>query len=271
MDSHILTTLEVFETVTQLLEVSDFMLSSCLGFDRFDVDGMSIRWADDGLHRFNCIAVTDPVDHSKRLRDLFRTAANYMRRRQNIGSLWLFDTFLSPQLRDIADDVASLFGLVRTSSALGFANTVISPAASLPDLTLKTIDADNAANLYLDLLARVGGVHSSAMRAKIGCFSLPKNSLSLLSLRGETPVSASTVAAINGRLSILFTATLPTEQGKGFGEATLREALCFEADRTGILRTLAQASKALQPFYEGMGYHPTANARRYIHSEIAST
>ena len=83
-----------------------------------------------------------------------------------------------------------------------------------------------------------------------------------LGYENGTPVSAAASVAKYGCLFVALVATTPTAQRKGYGGATVRQALSERA-RGGLMRTGLHASDSGFPVCQRAGYHIVCTMQAY--------
>ena len=80
---------------------------------------------------------------------------------------------------------------------------------------------------------------------------------------GQAIATACTVTAA-GAVGVYAVATVPTEQGKGYGEAIVRHAVAHAQNQNGVTATVLQSSVPGLPLYRRLGYRQLAGFTIYI-------
>ena len=108
---------------------------------------------------------------------------------------------------------------------------------------------------YADVNARACDMPLDVMReALTGSDLLKRRGHAFVAYRDDASVSAAMTVENGGCLFLALVATVPDAPGKGFGAATVREALHQGARATGLTRTVLHAKEAGLPPYRRLGY-----------------
>jgi GNAT superfamily N-acetyltransferase len=86
---------------------------------------------------------------------------------------------------------------------------------------------------------------------------------------GKAISTACTVTAA-GAVGVYAVATVPQEQGKGYGETMVRHAVAQAQQQHGVEPSVLQTSIAGMPLYRRLGYRPVADFTIYTTSQQSS-
>ena len=92
----------------------------------------------------------------------------------------------------------------------------------------------------------------------IGTRAFWEDQFPVIGVADGTPVSSAAVLMVDGLRYVALVATDPSQQRRGFADATMRQALANAATVHGEAATVLHATDAGRPVYERMGYSSIA-------------
>ncbi|WP_308015700.1 GNAT family N-acetyltransferase [Streptomyces huiliensis] len=230
-----------------------------------DLPGIAVRWADSRFAFWNCVTLTEPEAGAESIGHRLGQAADIMRAKKHPGFLWLFEDLLDDEARSALETAAERAGLRYAFPGRGMAGDILPlPEPDHPDLTFTRVRTDEHLLAYADLQSRAYGFPLEAAREGMAGSALWKNGIhAYLALRGTEPVACAATIEAQGRLFVVFVATDPRWQRKGYGEAVTRKALHEGARATGLTRATLHSTAAGAPVYPRIGFRPNTPLHFY--------
>ncbi|MEO7157178.1 MAG: GNAT family N-acetyltransferase [Vicinamibacterales bacterium] len=134
----------------------------------------------------------------------------------------------------------------------------IGPALTAPDLQLTVPQDDSGCAAILDINSLAYGMDLEAGKPTLGTRAFWKDQFPVVGVVDEKPVSSATVLMVDGHRYVALVATDPSQQRRGFADATMRQALANAATVHGQIPTVLHATDAGRPVYARMGYKDIA-------------
>jgi len=215
---------------------------------------------------FNAAMLTEPILAISDLRRRLDRAHDHYRRRGQAWSLWLCEEWIEPSLRSAAITLINDFELQYSSNPPGLFAAHLKPIKrSLPPLDLRPI---NNATARLDFCHVMSVAFEGPFPVLLEAYQEDSfwnaDFEGWIGYRdGQAIATACTVTAA-GAVGVYAVATVPSEQGKGYGESIVRHAVLEAQTRYGVEPTVLQSSVAGMPLYRRLGYRPAADFTIYI-------
>ncbi|MGI5341555.1 GNAT family N-acetyltransferase [Streptomyces sp. CA-181903] len=230
-----------------------------------DLPGIAVRWADSRFGFWNCVTLTEPEAGAESVGHRLDQAADIMRAKKHPGFLWLFEDLLDDEARSALEAAADRAGLRFAFPGTGMAADLPRlPEPAHADLTFTRVRTEEHLRAYADLQSRAYGLPLEECRDGLAGSALWKNGIhAYLAVRGGEAVACAATLAARGRLHVVFVATDPRWQRKGYGEAVTRKALHEGARATGLTRATLHATAAGAPVYPRIGFEPNTPIRFY--------
>jgi hypothetical protein len=235
-----------------------------------DLPGLAIRWADSAFPFWNGIFVTDPHIDAALLASRLGEAAACMRRKRQLGFLWLCEDHLDEGARASLQAVLAREGLDFALTTHGMAGDILPVKAPRhPGLSFRRVTTEEELRDYADINSNAYGFALEMGRAGLEGSALWKGEVhaspvhAYLAYAGDIPVSAAATVVNDGCLFLALVATLPAAQRKGYGEAVVRKALYEGAKGTRLRRTILHGTDAGFPVYHRIGYRKVATINAY--------
>jgi GNAT superfamily N-acetyltransferase len=215
---------------------------------------------------FNAAMLTEPILAISDLRRRLDRAQDHYRRRGQAWSLWLCEEWIDPDLRSSAINLIHDFDLLYSSSPPGMLAPQLKPAQrALPKFDVLPIDNTTA---RLDFCHVMSVAFEGPFPVLLDAYQedafWQADFIGWIGYRdGQAVTTACTVTAA-GAVGVYAVATVPSQQGKGFGEAIVRHAVEQAQQRYGVEPTVLQSSLAGLPLYRRLGYRPAADFTIYI-------
>lgn len=215
---------------------------------------------------FNAALFTEPVLAISDLRRRLDRAQDHYRRRGQTWSLWLCEEWIDPDLRAAAVSIIHDFNLHFSSNPPGMLAQQLSPLnRTLPKLDLQPI---STATTRLDFCHVMSVAFEGPFSVLLEAYQeegfWDADFRGWIGYRdGQAIATACTVTAA-GAVGVYAVATVPTEQGKGYGEAIVRHAVEHAQSQHAITATVLQSSVAGMPLYRRLGYRQLAGFTIYV-------
>ena len=159
-------------------------------------------------------------------------------------------------LEPTADAAATLeaCGLTAVMPLTGMRASAVAAAPAVPGLQLTVPQTDSGCTAIVDINGLAYGMDLDASKAAIGSRAFWKDHFPVVGVADGNPVSSAAVMMVDGHRYVALVATNPDRQRRGFGDATMRQALENAASAHGEAPTVLHATEAGRPVYERMGY-----------------
>lgn len=168
---------------------------------------------------------------------------------------WLFVVTherLAPGVEAVA--ILDRCGLAPVMPMTAMLARTVGPAPAVPDLHLTVPDRDSGCAAIIDINSLAYGMDLEACKTSIGTRAFWSDHFPVVGVANGKPVSSATVLMVDGHRYVALVATDPSQQRRGFADATMRRALQDAAAVHGEAPTVLHASEAGRPVYERMGY-----------------
>lgn len=215
---------------------------------------------------FNAAMLTEPVLALSDLRRRLERAQDYYRRRQQTWSLWLCENWIDSPLRSNAIQLIESFGLHFSSNPPGWLTQQLKPVTRpLPKLDLQRIDGATARLDFCHVMAvAFEGPFPVLLEAYERDDFWNADFEGWVGYRDGQAIATACTVTSAGAVGLYAVATIPSEQGKGYGEAIVRHAIEDAQTRYAVEASVLQTSVAGMPLYKRLGYRPVADFTIYV-------
>lgn len=134
----------------------------------------------------------------------------------------------------------------------------------LPALDCRPVSDDQTRRDVGDINGAGYDMPGDLMNAAIAVPELWTDMLGVVGYVEGVAVSTASATRVDDVAYVCLVATRPGQQGKGYAEAVMRQALADARVRWGIERTVLHATPAGRPVYTRMGYAPTNEFQIYV-------
>ncbi len=215
---------------------------------------------------FNAALLTEPVLAISDLRRRLDRARDHYLRRGQAWSLWLCEEWIDPDLRALAVNIIQDFNLQYSSNPPGMLAPQLSPTIrNLPKLDLQPI---STATARLDFCHVMSVAFEGPFPVLLEAYQEERfwsaDFHGWIGYRDGMAVSTACTVTAAGAVGVYAVATVPGEQGKGYGEAIVRHAVEQAQGESGVTASVLQSSVAGMPLYRRLGYRPVADFTIYI-------
>lgn len=226
--------------------------------------GISIASAGVTFQMFNAAFLAGPVGSDTELARRITQAAVHFRARGLEWAFWLCEGWVDGRVRRRAKQLFRQHNLKLSVELPGMlAEHVLPPVMPLPPLDIRRV-ADQATR---GAFCAIGAV----------CFNVPlrwfhevfdhdsvwHRFVGYVGYAGGEPVSTAATVASLDVIGVYNVATLPGQQGRGYGEAIMRHALERARLEHGLERTALQSTPQGYRIYERMGYRTVTRVTVY--------
>jgi ribosomal protein S18 acetylase RimI-like enzyme len=255
----------VVESQRQLHLAWTYFAHQLPGGERADLPGLLIANGRSPLPFMNAAFLTSMVTDESDLRERLEHASAYFGERALHWVLIASDDFVPEALAPRLGDLCAAVGLQYMMPMMGMVtDTLRAPVRPPAALEMRPVDDAATREAVGDINGAGYGIPCETMRAATCIPDLWESMLGVVGYRDGQPVSTASVVACDGTSYVCLVATVPEHQGRGYGEAVMREALDAAAARWGFTRTVLHATPAGRPVYTRMGYADTGNFQVYV-------
>ena len=234
--------------------------------EALDLPGLQLVYSGIPHAVFNAAMLTEPVLGISDLRRRLDKAQDHYRRRGQSWSLWLYEGWIDRDLRAAANSLIHDFELQYSSNPPGMLAPQLKPPHRRPPL----IDPQpiTSAPARLDFCHVMSLAFEGPFPVLLEAYQEERfwnaDFVGWIGYRqGKAICTACTVTAA-GAVGVYAVATVPQEQGKGYGETIVRYAVEQAQQQSGIQPSVLQTSIAGMPLYRRLGYRPVADFTIYI-------
>lgn len=227
------------------------------------LEGIEIAAAGTEFQMFNAAFLTTPVSDEADLDRRVTLAALHMQSRALSWAFWLCEDWLPRGVQRKALRILERRGLFLASEMPGMcAEFLRSSKRKLPELEMRPVLNEEIRGAFCE----IGSV----------CFHVPfpwideifDAQLSMkdgyaawVAYESGKPVATASTAVASGIIGVYNVAVLPPYRERGVGEAVTRNALAEAKRRSGLDRSVLQATRQGLALYERMGY---ASVTRFL-------
>lgn len=216
---------------------------------------------------FNAAMLTEPVLAISDLRRRLDRAQDFYRRRQQGWSLWLCEAWIEPALRAAAVNVMQEdFHLQFSSNPPGMLAQELRPLQrTLPALEIRPI---LQATERMDFCHVMSVAFEGPFPVLLDAYQEERfwnaDFAGWIGYRNGQAIASACTVTDAAAVGVYAVATVPTEQGKGYGEAMVRHAVTTAQEHFGTKPTVLQTSLHGMPLYRRLGYKTVADFTIYI-------
>ena len=208
----------------------------------------------------NIITINGPAQDAAALQRAIVTARGYADGCPHETLLLLSPDWLPAE----ADEVLASQGISFSMSLWGMATDALAPARrNAPEASFRIADNEETAR---DL----GRVNAAAYAMPESVFAITRHipnwagtQFGVVGYVDGRPVTAAQAYLLGERIYVAMVATLPSDHGKGHGEAAMRRAIAATQDAAGEKRLWLHATQIGRPLYRGMGFADGARMDLY--------
>lgn len=222
-----------------------------------ELPGISIASLGSSFQMFNAAFLSSPVVDETDLLRRIGLAGVQMAARGLPWAFWLCEEWLPFSLRRRAIRILDRQGLALASEMPGMVAEALRPAKREP-AALRIVAVNRES--YRQSFCQIGAV----------CFHVPlmwfeeifdeqmgsrEECACWVGIYDGQPVATAATVVHAGVIGVYNVATLPEFRERGFGEAIMRHATAAAKEKSGLERTILQATRQGLHLYERMGYH----------------
>lgn len=229
--------------------------------DIAELDGVSIASLGAAFQMFNAAFLNREVSGLEDLANRFRAAREVFAARRIPWAFWVCDEWLARPVRRELVDTCESFGMRAVAEMPGML------ADSLRDTSRLSLRTRPAPPLDIRPADNVRGMRDFRTVGSL-CFHVPPawfgevfdDSIPAREFRcwvgyhEERPVATAATLVSHGVIGLYNVASLPGEQGKGFGEAITRHAIGEATRESGLRRVILQSTMQGERLYRKLGF-----------------
>ncbi|MBY0504307.1 MAG: GNAT family N-acetyltransferase [Bryobacteraceae bacterium] len=242
-----------------------FARSTHLG-EAVELPGLQLVYSAISHAVFNSAMLTEPVLGIGDLRRRLDRAQDFFRRRQQAWSLWLCEDWIEPDLRAAAINLIQDFHLTFSSNPPGmFAPELRAPQHALPTLEMVPIRDITARMDFCHVMSKAfEGPFAVLLEAYQDAAFWNADFAGWIGYRDGQAIATACTVTDNTSIGVYAVATVPAEQGKGYGETMVRHAVEAARAHSGLQASVLQSSVQGMPLYRRLGYRPVADFTIHI-------
>jgi GNAT superfamily N-acetyltransferase len=164
--------------------------------------------------------------------------------------------WLPEHSREIAAEEWFSFSLNMTGMAT---DLLLPPRRPAPELAYRRVQEDATARDYAMINAQAYGMPAEPWECLCNLLLWQPDSYAYVAYDHDRAVAAASSIPVGAVMYIALVATLPGQQGKGYADAVLRQAIAQGQAGMGQRRIVLHASDMGWPLYQSMGF--TAGAK----------
>ncbi len=255
-----------FQTVEENLRQSFRVLASSRAPGEVrETAGVTIASSGVAFQMFNAAFLSSPVVGERDLDSRIATAKVHFASRGLSWSYWVCEGWLDKAARRRAHDAFRKRGLYIATELPGMlAERLKSPVRELPRLALRPIEDESTWRAFCEIGALCFNVPLAWFQEVFEDPRVWKNGFTgYVGYAAGEPVSTAATVIAAGAVGVYNVATVPGHQGRGFGEAIMRQALDLAREQHGIERTVLQSTPQGLRLYQRMGYTTVTSVSVY--------
>jgi ribosomal protein S18 acetylase RimI-like enzyme len=224
------------------------------GGEAREYTGVAIASSGLNVPVFNSAMLLGPAGNMEKL---IATADVHFRARKLGWTFWVCEDLLAPDRRDaVLERVFQSKGMRRIADPPGmYADRIVPPVRPAAPLTFAQVDSEHTRLEFAHIASTVFSLPFVTAKRIYGATGLWRPpSYGWIGYFEGKPVSVVTTVTADEAIGVYSLGTLPQHQGCGFGETLLRHALGEANRRTGIERSVLQATAQGLNLYRRMGY-----------------
>ena len=230
-----------------------------------EMPGVTIASAGVTFSMFNSAFLSAPVASEVELDRRIATASVHFSARAVNWSYWVCEGWLAASLRRRAEDLFARHRLYLAARMPGMAaEQICPPSRMLPALDVRRVEDERTWNAFCDIGSACFHVPLSWFREVFEEHGLWRDGYAgYVGYRDGEPVSTTATVIAADAVGVYNVATVPGEQGRGYGEALMRYALDRAREEHGIERTILQSTREGLRLYRSMGYQEVTQVAVY--------
>ncbi len=210
---------------------------------------------------FNIAMFTSPIAGPEMLIRRTAAAGRYFHDRNTRWSLWICDEMLAESARRQSITIFGGERLRRLTEAPGMlAEQLIAGSRALPKVECRPVkDAATRAD-FAHITSLNFDIPFATCRTVYGAEQAWNHDYhGYVAYQKETAVATLAVVLAADAIGIYSVSTLPQYRHNGYAESLMRQVIDDYTRRTGITRTVLQATRAGFDMYKKMGYRPVSH------------
>jgi GNAT superfamily N-acetyltransferase len=218
--------------------------------------GVTSAFAHLPMPFFNISFQDQPATSEAPLRDLFSVMRQRASRCAHPSMMGFCEDWLPELAREIAAEEGFSFSLNMTGMA---ADSLLPPRRPAPNLVYRRVQENATAREYAMINAQAYGSPEERWECLCNLLLWQPDSYAYVAYDHGGAVATASSIPVGEVMYIALVATLPGQQGKGYAEAVLRQAVAQGQTGMGRRRIVLHASDMGRPLYQSMGF--TAGAK----------
>jgi len=226
-----------------------------------------VRLASSGIDYsvFNSVMLASAVESMAELERRITGAEVHFKARGLGRSYWICEDLLTPSLKRSTNDLFSKLGMKMIAEPPGmYAEEVLAPSRNMRRIEIRPVDDAKTRLHFVEIATAVFALPYRISEQIYGSASTWESGMKgYIGYAEKRPVSMVSTVAGGDAVGIYSLATLPDQQGCGYGETVMRFALNEARKQTGLTKSVLQTTKSGLRLYKRMGYKQVTKFRVY--------
>lgn len=229
-----------------------------------ELRGVSIAAAGVTFQMFNAAFLSAAVTSDADLLQRIHLAGAHFQTRGLEWAYWVCEDWLAPSIRKRSRRAFEAQGLRHSVDLPGMAAEYLEPPVRpLPTLDLRRVENGPVRDAFCAIGALCFHVPPAWFNQVFDNASVWRDFVGYVGYQDGEPVSTAAIVLGGDAIGVYNVATLPMHQGRGYGEAVVRQALDDARRRSGAERVVLQSTGAGFNLYKRMGFRTITNVAVY--------
>lgn len=229
-----------------------------------ELRGASIASAGATFQMFNAAFLAQPVTTEPELIQRILLPSVHFQTRGLEWAYWVCEDWIEPRLRKRSRRLFEHHGLRLSTEIPGMlADRILPPVKPLPRLDVRRVCDEATRNAFVEIGSVCFHVPISWFREVFDSNSVWERFVAYVGYFDGEPVSTTAVIVGGGAVGVYNVATLPGQQRRGFGEATMRHALAEVPPAHTLEPVILQSTPVGLRLYQRMGFKTIARVAVY--------
>jgi GNAT superfamily N-acetyltransferase len=229
-----------------------------------ELHGSSIASAGATFQMFNAAFLAEPVTTEPELIQRILLPSVHFKARSLDWAYWVCEDWIDPRVRKRSRRLFEQHGLRLSTELPGMiADRILPPVKPLPRLEIRRVCDETTRNAFIEIGSVCFHVPIAWFREVFDGNSVWENFVSYVGYFDAEPVSTTAIICGGGAVGVYNVATVPNQQRRGFGEATMRFALTEALREHAFEPVILQSTPVGLRLYQRMGFKTIARVAVY--------
>jgi GNAT superfamily N-acetyltransferase len=229
-----------------------------------ELHGASIASAGATFQMFNAAFLAQPVTTEPELIQRIMLPSVHFHTRGLEWAYWVCEDWIEPRIRKRSRRVFEQHGLRLSTEIPGMiADRLLPPVKPLPYMDVRRVCDEHTRSAFVDIGSVCFHVPITWFREVFDSESVWDRFTAYVGYFDGEPVSTAAIVVGAGAVGVYNVATIPVQQRRGFGEATMRFALSEALRKHTFEPIILQSTPVGLRLYERMGFKTVARVAVY--------